>query len=178
MLATSSRYSTACAGAPVRSSATKPTPAAPAARRNLVMNPPTRWDAPLAPVCHRALGRANERALPVEDGEPRRLSQQYPCPHEQECSASSADVAGAILRLLASDGGAPAPRRPPARTAPGGGFGRGAEPPSELSRPHALDPLSHSHASRGSCRRRSHQPQAHGPRGARSPARRGHLRLP
>src|SRR3989442_9810170 len=81
------------------------------------------------PVCHRALGRANERALPVEDGEPRRLSQQYPCPHEQECSASSAGVAGAILRLLASDGGAPAPRRPPARTAPGGGFGRGAEPP-------------------------------------------------
>src|SRR5437660_11133569 len=73
------------------------------------------------PVCHRALGRANERALPVEDGEPRRLSQQYPCPHEQECSASSAGFAGAILRLLASDGGAPAPRRPPARTAPGGG---------------------------------------------------------
>src|SRR2546427_7212976 len=40
-------------------------------------------------------------------------------------------LAGAILRLLASDGGAPAPRRPAARTASGGGFGRGAEPPSE-----------------------------------------------
>src|SRR6266581_1574890 len=130
MLATSSRYSTACAGAPVRSSATKPTTAAPAARRNLVMNPPTRWDAPLAPVCHRALGRANERVLPVEDGEPRRLSQQYPCPHEQECSASSAGVAGAILRLLASDGGAPAPRRPPACPGPGGGrFRKGGGAP-------------------------------------------------
>src|SRR3989442_11649023 len=44
-------------------------------------------------------------------------------------------LAGAILRLLASDGGAPAPRRPAARTASGGGFGRGAEPPSELPRP-------------------------------------------
>src|SRR6266487_3167824 len=130
MLATSSRYSTACAGAPVRSSATKPTTAAPAARRNLVMNPPTRWDAPLAPVCHRALGRANERVLPVEDGEPRRLSQQYPCPHEQACSASSAGVAGA-------GGRAPPPRRPPLVRGRGGGgggvFGRGAEPPSEFT---------------------------------------------
>src|SRR2546426_5183630 len=41
-------------------------------------------------------------------------------------------LAGAILRLLPSDGGAPAPRRPAARTTSGGGFGRGAEPPSEL----------------------------------------------
>src|SRR5207302_8502962 len=133
MLATSSRYSTACAGAPVRRSATTPTTAAPAARRNLVMNPPTRWDAPLAPVCHRALGRANERALPVEDGEPRSLSQQYPCSHEQACSASSAGLAGAILRLLPSVGGARAPRRPPARAAAGGGrFGRGGVPPARL----------------------------------------------
>src|SRR6266852_3421027 len=50
----------------------------------------------------------------------------------KERSASSAGFAGAVLRLLASDGGAPAPRRPAARTASGGGFGRGAEPPSEL----------------------------------------------
>src|SRR6266849_3217757 len=63
---------------------------------------------------------------------PRRLSKSFPCPREQERSASSAGFAGAIPRLLASDGGAPAPRRPPARTASGGGFGRGAEPPSEL----------------------------------------------
>jgi hypothetical protein len=73
-------------------------------------------------------------------------------PSRAEWSASSAGFAGAILRLLASDGralpiqlashvGAPAPgnvlllarrpRRPAARTASGGGFGRGAEPPSE-----------------------------------------------
>src|SRR6266852_6214352 len=62
-----------------------------------------------------------------------------PSPHEQECSASSAGFAGAILRLLASDGGAPAPRRPPARTASGRGFGRGAEPPSDLPRSRARD---------------------------------------
>src|SRR2546425_11522652 len=154
MLATSSRYSTACAGAPVRSSATKPTTAAPAARRHLVMNPPTRWDAPLAPVCHRAPGRANERALPVENDEPRRLSQQYPCPHEQECSASSAGFAGAILRLLASDGGAPAPRRPPARTASGGGVGRGRSP-SELSKPGAAPSLGRGRARPRTIQRRS-----------------------
>src|SRR6266849_2083340 len=50
-------------------------------------------------------------------------------PSRAEWSASSAGFAGAILRLLASDGRAPAPRRPAARTASGGGFGRGAEPP-------------------------------------------------
>src|SRR3989454_3875528 len=61
----------------------------------------------------------------------RSLRMYLGCPREQECSASSAGFAGAILRLLASDGGAPAPRRPAARPASGGGFGRGAEPPSE-----------------------------------------------
>src|SRR2546428_11914112 len=64
----------------------------------------------------------------------RSLRMYLGCPREQECSASSAGFAGALLRLLASDGGAPAPRRPAARTASGGGFGRGAEPPSELLR--------------------------------------------
>src|SRR5712692_6538967 len=42
----------------------------------------------------------------------RSLSKSFPCSREQECSASSAGFAGAICS--------------------GGGFGRGAEPPSEL----------------------------------------------
>src|SRR2546430_6275995 len=66
------------------------------------------------------------------DGPVAELIEVFPCPRERKWSASSAGCAGAILRLLASGGGAPAPRRPPARTASGGGFGRGAEPPSEL----------------------------------------------
>src|SRR5205823_2647655 len=46
---------------------------------------------------------------------------------------SPATSCGSVLRMLASDGGAPAPRRPAAHTASlGGGFGKGGEAPSEF----------------------------------------------
>src|SRR6266849_2151862 len=53
----------------------------------------------------------------------------------KERSASSAGFAGALVRLLASDGGAPAPRRPAARPASGEASEGGRSPPPSYLTP-------------------------------------------
>src|SRR5881392_2633301 len=61
----------------------------------------------------------------------RRLSEESSRADDQpgtvRCSASSAGFAGAGVWMLASDGGAPAPRRPAARTASWGEVRKGGE---------------------------------------------------